>query len=508
MISNLPGRLALERPDKPLQRARAKIGENGKPCRDGKPCGRPSLGDRLAGLRSDHGDRGRPLKKIPLITAQDAAALVRSGDALVVGGFGMTGSPVHLLHALAETETRDLTYIGNNVGEPGLGGGRLLRNGQIRKAIGSYFSSNSEVVQAAQSGKIEVELLPQGTLAEAIRAGGAGIGGFFTPAGAGTQLAAGKESRLIDGREMILASPIRGDVALVRAWQADLAGNLVYRMTESNFNHAAATAANLVIAEAEHVVPVGKLDPNVIHTPGCFVDYLVKAHVQPEDLGSSVSVSAVHKRMDEARMAMARAALAELKPGDVVNLGIGIPTLVADLIGPEHGIVLHSENGMLGVGPEPESGGAMEHPVNAGKIPVTAMPGTSYFDSAASFGMIRGGHVDAAIMGGLQVDEAGNLANWTVPGKPLLGVGGAMDLASGAERLIITMSHTDRRGTPKVVRQCSLPITAKSVVDVLVTDLAVFRFVNRRMRLVKLMPGVSQAQVAAVTEAAYEIDLG
>ena len=444
------------------------------------------------------------MQAIPLISASEAAALVRSGDVLIVGGFGMTGSPVHLLHALAETEARDLTFVGNNVGEPGLGGSRLLRNGQIAKVIGSYFTSNPEVVRAAQAGEIEVELLPQGTLAEAIRAGGAGIGGFFTPAGAGTRLAEGMESRLIDGREMILASPIRGNVALVRAWQADTAGNLVYRMTENNFNQAAATAANLVIAEAEHVVPVGTLDPNAVHTPGCLVDYLVQAHVQPEELGSSVSVSADHKRADDSRMAMARAALAELAPGDVVNLGIGIPTLVADLIRPEHGIALHSENGMLGVGPEPKSGGAMEHPVNAGKIPVTAMPGASYFDSAASFGMIRGGHVDVAIMGGLQVDQVGNLANWTVPGRPVLGVGGAMDLASGAGRLIITMSHTDRRGTSKVVRQCDLPLTAKGVVDVLITDLAVFRFVDRRMKLVKPMPGVSESQVAAATEAEYE----
>jgi len=448
------------------------------------------------------------LQTIPLISASEAAALVRSGDVLIVGGFGMTGSPVHLLHALAKTEARNLTFVGNNVGEPGLGGSRLLRNGQIAKVIGSYFTSNPEVVRAAQAGEIEIELLPQGTLAEAIRAGGAGIGGFFTPAGAGTRLAEGMESRLIDGREMILASPIRGNVALVRAWQADTAGNLVYRMTENNFNQAAATAATLVIAEAEHVVPVGTLDPNAVHTPGCLVDYLVQAHVQPEELGSSVSVSADHKRADDSRMAMARAALAELTPGDVVNLGIGIPTLVADLIRPEHGIALHSENGMLGVGPEPESGGAMEHPVNAGKIPVTAISGASYFDSAASFGMIRGGHVDVAIMGGLQVDQVGNLANWTVPGRPVLGVGGAMDLASGAGRLIITMSHTDRHGAPKVVRQCNLPITAKGVVDVLITDLAVFRFVNRRMRLVKLMPGISEAQVAAVTEAEYDNALG
>lgn len=149
----------------------------------------------------------------------------------------------------------------------------------------------------------------------------------------------------------------------------------------------------------------------------------------------------------------------------------------------------------------------MDHPVNAGKIPVTALPGASYFDSGASFGVIRGRHVAVAIMGGLQVDQVGNLANWAVLGKPLLGVGGAMDLASGAERLIITMSHADKRGASKVVRRCDLPLTAKEVVDVLITDLAVFRFVNRQMTLVKLMPGVSESQVTAATEARHETNL-
>ena len=447
------------------------------------------------------------MKRVPQILAAEAASLVESGDVLIVGGFGMTGTPVHLLHALADTDTRDLTYVANNVGEPGLGGGRMLRNGQIRKAVGSYFTSNPEILKAAQSGEMEIELLPQGSLGEAIRAGGAGIGGFYTPASAGTELADGKETRLIDGREMVLVSPIRGDVSLIRAWKADAAGNLQYRMTECNFNQAAATASSLVIAEAEEIVPVGALDPNTVHTPGCFVNYLVQANVRPEDLGSSVSVSASPKRVDDARMNMARAALAELRHGDVVNLGIGIPTLVADLIRPDHGIVLHSENGMLGMGPEPKSGGAMDYPVNAGKIPVTALPGASYFDTAAAFAMIRGGHVDVAIVGGLQVDQCANLANWAIPGRPVLGVGGAMDLASGAERLIVTMFHADKSGNSKVVRQCDLPLTAREVVDVLITELAVFRFVHGRMILAKLMPGVSEARVAAATEAQFDVDL-
>lgn len=447
------------------------------------------------------------MKTVPQISCEQAAGKVKSGDVLIVGGFGMTGNPVHLLHALAETEVRDLTYIGNNVGEAGLGGGRLLRNGQISKAIGSYFTSNREAVAAAQAGDIETELLPQGTLAEAIRAGGAGLGGFFTPTSAGTPLAEGRETREVNGREMVYIEPLRGNVALVRAWRADTAGNLQYRMTENNFNQAAATAADLVIAEVEEIVPVGTLDPNQIHTPGCFVDFLVQAHLGVEDLGSSASVAASDKKVDQQRVLMAKAALAELKRGDVVNLGIGIPTLVADYIGPEDGIILHTENGMLGVGPAPEEGGALDYPVNAGKIPVTALPGSSYFDSTTSFAMIRGGHVDVAIMGGLEVDEDGNLANWAVPGKPLLGVGGAMDLASGAKTLIVLMTHLNRDGSSKVVGCCDLPLTATKVVDVLITDYAVFRFTDRGMVLTRLMPGVSLADVAECTAASYIVDL-
>ena len=441
---------------------------------------------------------------MPQITLEQAAAKVRPGDALIVGGFGMTGNPTNIMHAIAETDVAGLTYIGNNVGEPGLAGGRCLRKGMFKKVIGSFFTSNPEAVAAAQSGDVEFELLPQGTLAEAIRAGGAGLGGFFTPTAAGTPLAEGSETRVIGGTEMVFVPALRADVAIIRAWRADTIGNLQYRMTENNFNQAAATAAGLVIAEVEEIVPAGALDPDFIHTPGCFVDYLVQADLNPEHLGTSASVAASLKKVDEARMSMARLALAELKRGDIVNLGVGIPTLVADLIKPEDGIVLHSENGMLGVGPEPETGGAMKYPINAGKVPVTALPGSSYFDSAASFAMIRGGHVDAAIMGGLQVDEQGNLANWAVPGKPLLGVGGAMDLASGAGRLVVTMTHCDRNGNSKVVQRCSLPLTARKAVNVLITDLAVFNFDDSGMRLVKLLPGVTEDEVREKTGAKYK----
>lgn len=443
------------------------------------------------------------MKQVPIIDLYTAAKMVKEGDSLLQGGFGMTGNPVHLMHALAEIGTKNLTFIGNNTGEPGLGGDRLLANGQLKKIIGSFFTSNPNAVKAVQAGLVEAELLPQGTLAEAIRAGGAGIGGFYTKTSAGTKIAEGRETKIIDGEEQVFIKGIRANVAFIRAWRADTAGNLQYRMTENNFNKAMATAADLVIAEVEEIVPVGEIAPEFIHTQGCFIDYLVEAKITLADLGTSASVSS-SKKVDESRMNMARRALQELKKGDVVNLGIGIPTLVADLITEEHGIILHTENGMLGVGPVPaDGGGAMDYPVNAGKIPVTALKGSSYFDSADSFAMIRGGHIDVAIMGGLEVDEAANLANWAVPGKPLLGVGGAMDLAIGAKRLIITMTHTNPDGSSKIVSDCTLPLTAKNVVDMIITDLAVFAFTDNKLTLIGIMPNTTIEEVRAKTSATF-----
>jgi 3-oxoacid CoA-transferase len=421
----------------------------------------------------------------------------------MVGGFGMTGNPVHLLHALADAGVGGLTFIANNVGEPGLGGGRLLRNGQIRAAVGSFFTSNPEAVAAAQSGKVAVTLLPQGTLAEAIRAGGAGIGGFYTPTAAGTVLTGGQDVRVLDGREQVFVPALRADVAFIRAWKGDAAGNLVYRRTEQNFNRAMATAAKLVIAEVEEIVPVGALDPDTIHTPGMFVDYLVQAHTTAEDLGSSANIKGSARRADDVRMRIAERAFRALRAGDIVNLGVGIPTLVADFVAPDSGIVLHTENGMLGVGPAPLEGGAMDYPVNAGKIPVTALPGASYFDSADSFGMIRGGHVDVAIMGGLQVDGAGNLANWAIPGKPLLGVGGAMDLASGAGRLIVTMTHTSEAGEPKIVPACTIPLTAIGAVKMVITEAAVFECEAGQLVLTELLGDATLEWVRSHTTAPF-----
>jgi len=211
-----------------------------------------------------------------LITAREAVRLIKTGDTVMVGGFGLVGAPLTLIDALADhSDATDLTVISNNIGEPGKGLGKLLRQGRIRRGISSFFTSNPEAVAAVNAGEMEATLLPQGTFAEAIRAGGAGIGGFFTPVAAGTLLAEGKEERLIDGVPHVLESPIRADVALVFAARADTLGNLWYRHTARNFNPLMATAARIAIAEAGEIVPAGELEPESIVTPHLYVDYLV-----------------------------------------------------------------------------------------------------------------------------------------------------------------------------------------------------------------------------------------
>ena len=211
--------------------------------------------------------------------------------------------------------------------------------------------------------------------------------------------------------------------------------------------------------------------------------------------------------MSDPKTLIAARAAQELRPGEVVNLGIGIPNLIPGQLGPDTEIFLHTENGLLGVGPRPAEDEYDPDLVDAAKSPITALPGASYFDSASSFAMIRGGHVDVAVLGALQVGETGDIANWAMPGKDVLGVGGAMDLVVGANRVVVTMTSTTPAGAPKLVRECTFPLTARGAVDVVVTDLAVFRFRNRSLILTELLDGATLEDVDGVTEARYTVEL-
>ena len=211
-----------------------------------------------------------------LRTAAEAVAIIPNGATIMMGGFGLCGIPENLIAALRDRGTRDLTIISNNAGVDDFGAGLLLQTKQVRKMISTYVGENKEFERQLLSGELEVDLVPQGTFAERIRAGGAGIGGFFTPTGYGTLVAEGKETRTIDGKPYVLEAPLRADFAFVKGRKGDRVGNIVYRRTARNFNPMMATAAKVTIAEVEQLVEPGDIDPDHVVTPGIFVRYILQ----------------------------------------------------------------------------------------------------------------------------------------------------------------------------------------------------------------------------------------
>lgn len=207
----------------------------------------------------------------------------------------------------------------------------------------------------------------------------------------------------------------------------------------------------------------------------------------------------------DAKEKIARRVAKELKDGDCVNLGIGIPTMVADYLPEGVNIVLQSENGFLGVGPAPQPGMEEKNLANAGGLPITLLPGAACFDSATSFGIIRGGHVSATVLGALEVDQEGNLANWIIPGKKVPGMGGAMDLVVGAEKVIIAMEHT-AKGQPKILKKCTLPLTAQKEVNIIVTELAVMKITDKGLKLVEISSETNLQELQNLTEATLLVE--
>src|SRR6478609_3922011 len=447
------------------------------------------------------------MKKVYSDATSALAGLLHDNMTIAAGGFGLSGIPENLIQALVASGAKGLTIVGNNAGVDDFGMGLLLKSHQVRKVIASYVGENKEFERQVLAGELDLELTPQGTLAEKLRAGGAGIPGFYTRTAAGTPLADGKETRSFDGRDYVLEESIRSDLSIVKAWKGDAAGNLIYRETSRNFNPMIATCGTVTVAEVEQLVGVGELDPDSIHTPGIYVDRIVQGERYEKRIEFRTVAGSASKKDSPVRETMARRAAQELRDGYYVNLGIGIPTLVANFIPAGINVTLQSENGLLGIGPFPTEDKVDPDLINAGKQTITMMPGSALFSSAESFGMIRSGKVDLTILGAMEVSEEGDIANWKVPGKMVKGMGGAMDLVASAKHIIVAMQHCSKEGASKLLKKCSLPITGLRCVKKIVSDMAVLDIIpGVGFKLLERAPGVSVDQIKNATEGKLVIE--
>ncbi|KAJ4249155.1 hypothetical protein NW762_012490 [Fusarium torreyae] len=488
------------------------------------------------GIRSFSHSPG--LDRINKICESAAGALrgVQKGSTVLVGGFGFSGVPSTLINALRDLpHVTDLTVVSNNAGMPGVGLGQLLETKQIKRMIASYIGENKLFEKLYLTGQLELELTPQGTMAEKIRSGAAGIPAFYTPAGIGTVVESGelpvkfnqdgtvselsrtKEVRVFGGKHYMMEEAIFGHVALVKVNKADRLGNCQFRRAQNNFNEAMGKNAHYTVVEADEIVEVGDISPEDIHLQGIYVDKVVLSTEAKkiEKITYQRPAQEVAKQAGasgdaiDGRMKIIRRAAKELKHGMYVNLGIGIPLAAPAYVADGIEVTIQSENGILGMGRYPAPGEEDPDLINAGKETVTLNPGASLFGSHESFGMVRSGRINLTMLGALQVAKNGGksyIANFMLPGK-VKGIGGAMDLVAnpGKTRVVVTMDHVNKKGNPKILNNCTFPLTGRRCVSRIITELAVFDVAPEGLELIEIANGVSIDDLKAKTEATFRV---
>ncbi len=456
----------------------------------------------------------------------EALADAKDGSSYLIPGFGIVGIPENSLRVLHAMKLKDLTLYANSVGLSDFGHGPLITSGQTKRIYVSFLGFYHILESMYLRGEAEMIPIPQGTLVERMRCARSGIPGFYTPTTAGTWLADGKfpikysragvpekytepkETRRFGKQECVLEGALGADFTLIKAYVGDRYGNLRFRKISRNFNPDIAGAGRVTVAEVEYLVD--RLDPDQVHLPGVFVDRLY----QGEWFGKKIERIQLREAEESqpsppknhVGLKIAKRIAKEYQPGMYINLGVGMPGDTPRFITPDMDITFQVENGVVGSDGLPKLNEIDPDVVNAGKNAMTVNPGHSYMNSSDAFGVMRGHHLHMTVLGGLEVSEDGDLANYFIPNKMYRGVGGAMDLVSGCDRVVVGMTHMNGK-QPKVLRKCRLPLTAPRCISKLVTEYAVFEFrdATPRMQLAEIVPGITVDQLRKITPARFSV---